>query len=408
MIIILEGPDNTGKTTWSKRGQYANSIIYHEEYHKGCMLQQARDSVIRAWEHDGVFIFDRCFISNLVYSTVLGQKAEITLSQVQEFLRRLNERDLVIKIFLPTDKYRWMDEYNGKENYTRSQLDTLYDSYLALAKLLEQEFTVSYYDKYVEEAKGLKNEEYPTSTDRKYVQLLADIVTRGCSYVSTNGDVIELLGNCTQWYMGQPLVSVKERKLNYKFAHQKAYAAITGSSLLEDHDAISGFDRYSDEGLFLRGAYGPAFVDNISYLVEKLYYEENTRHATCAIWRNSPRSSRDIPSLVSLSWCFRYGKLDCHAFMRSSDAFLGLPYDLYTISCMSAYLLSCIQEISISPTHHILGKLYLYTVTQHVYTKDMEKVKELINQTKYTFNDPVTVKSCRTAKEYRDELKKRI
>jgi len=90
--------------------------------------------------------------------------------------------------------------------------------------------------------------------------------------------------------------------------------------------------KFSDDGVTLAGAYGPRLLGQDQYVLRTLRADPDSRQAVVTIWDPSPPPSKDIPCTVALQFLLRLGELHCVATMRSSDAWLGLPYDLFCFS----------------------------------------------------------------------------
>jgi len=182
--------------------------------------------------------------------------------------------------------------------------------------------------------------------------------------------------------MNYPVLTIKKRKLGYKFMAAEAYWILTGDNRLESIKPYSKtISKYSDDKITFFGAYGPKFVDQSSYVIEKLVYDKYTRQAVCNIWREQPRITKDVPCTLNLQWTIRGNTLDCHANMRSSDLWLGWPYDVFNFSMMSRYIKHCYdRRIGFWEGDHGLemGHLYLHSSCMHLYETDIEQAKECI------------------------------
>lgn len=173
-----------------------------------------------------------------------------------------------------------------------------------------------------------------------------------------------------------PLVSFAGRKLNYKFAAAEALWIITGRNDLEYLTQYnSNMTKFSDDGITLTGAYGPRINSQLDYVVNALAEDPATRQACLTIWERSPNPSKDIPCTVAMVFQLRDGRLDCHTFMRSSDVFLGLPYDMFSFSMVMRLVLDTYHLRSgTSKMSVLLGTLYLYAASSHLYETDLEKI----------------------------------
>lgn len=180
---------------------------------------------------------------------------------------------------------------------------------------------------------------------------------------------LEILGYQSRWDMNEPLVRCPNRKLNPKFAAAESLWIISGSNLLEPPAAQAHYLRnFSDDGVTLSGAYGPKFVDQLPYVVNALTQSRASRQAVCTLWRERPGPSKDVPCTIALQWLIRDGQLHCVTSMRSSDAWLGIPYDVWAFSVMSKLVLLRLTREADLPLE--LGELILTCGSQHLYAID--------------------------------------
>jgi thymidylate synthase len=169
-----------------------------------------------------------------------------------------------------------------------------------------------------------------------------------------------------------PIVVSKKRALSYKFMAAEAYWILTGDNRLS---TISPYSKkiadFSDDGVFFKGAYGPKVVDQLPYVIETLANDLHSRQAVLTIWRERPGKSKDIPCTIALQFIIRDGKLHTIATMRSSDAWLGFPYDIFNFSMISWYVISVLKtkySLKLKP-----GNLHLTAGSQHLYETNFEK-----------------------------------
>lgn len=70
-------------------------------------------------------------------------------------------------------------------------------------------------------------------------------------------------------------------------------------------------------------------------------------------------SAKDVACAVSLQFLLRGGKLHAIATMRSNDAMLGLPYDVFLFSMLQEMAATSLG-VDIGTYHHVAGSLHLY------------------------------------------------
>lgn len=192
----------------------------------------------------------------------------------------------------------------------------------------------------------------------------------------------ELLAHRTVWPMSRPVVLCPDRRLGYRFLAAEAAWILSGSNRL---DEIVPYARHlietSDDGEFLTGSYGPPWVDQLPYLTRTLAADVASRQAVSTIWRPRPGASKDVPCTIALQFIVRPGAvgptLHTVASMRSSDAWLGVPYDVHAFSMCAAFLALTLRD-RLGPLQ--LGNLYLTAGSQHLYALDRERATRCVWQ----------------------------
>jgi thymidylate synthase len=174
--------------------------------------------------------------------------------------------------------------------------------------------------------------------------------------------------------MRQPVLRVEERKLSYQFMAAEAYWILTGDDRVASIAPYSNrIANFSDDGIRFFGAYGPEIVDQLPYVVRKLNEDPLTRQAGLSIWRKNPPPSKDIPCTVAVFFSIREGRLNCHVFMRSSDLWLGLPYDVFNFSMLSHLVCCKLNETRLVSDSVSPGDLYLTAASSHLYETNWDQ-----------------------------------
>jgi thymidylate synthase len=139
---------------------------------------------------------------------------------------------------------------------------------------------------------------------------------------------------------------------------------------------------FSDNGETFFGAYGPKILDQVRHVIDTLVNDPWSRQAVITIWRENPPSSKDIPCTISAQFFIRDGKLHCVDNMRSSDVWLGLPYDMFNFSMLSAYIALAIwnktnRRIHLGQLSMNLGSLHLYDTNRKAAQRCLDDVSLL-------------------------------
>lgn len=239
-------------------------------------------------------------------------------------------------------------------------------------------------------------------TNIQWTNKLKEIINKGQISNPRGLRIKELINSSICIDMNYPIITIPERKLGYKFMLREAWWIMDGRNSV---DTITNYSKaissFSNDGFHFDGAYGPRVVDQIRYIVDSLAEDINTRQAVLTIWRANPRASKDIPCTVSIQWLIRDGYICCIDNMRSSDIWLGVPYDIFNFTMLTGYILLLLKERGIYNLK--LGNLYLNAGSQHLYENNWEKANQLLeNYTEwnkinkfepYKFKSPLELKN---------------
>jgi thymidylate synthase len=211
---------------------------------------------------------------------------------------------------------------------------------------------------------------------RTWLNAINDILTDG-DLVSPRGKVTREIPQRTMVVdMRHPVLRVPDRSLSYKFMAAEAFWILSGDDRVETIAPYnSRIKDFSDDGERFFGAYGPKIKAQLPYIVEKLLADEDSRQAGLTIWRECPPQTKDVPCTVAIFFNIRNGKLNANVFMRSSDVWLGVPYDVFNFSMLSHLVCGLLNEHRpmtglVSP-----GKLYLTAASSHLYETNWADAK---------------------------------
>lgn len=208
-------------------------------------------------------------------------------------------------------------------------------------------------------------------TNRVWQRKLKRIMDKPQYVVSPRGmEVREMLAE--GYHVPMPaFIDLADRNVNVRFMFAEAAWIISGSNRLSDITPyIKTYANFSDDQIFLRGAYGPKVVDQFGYVVDTLEGDRDSRQAVMNIWRERPGVSRDIPCTLSMQFLIRRNKLDCVVTMRSQDIVLGYTYDVFTFSMVANAVRLLLRERGIKVP---LGYLHVTAGSLHVYETHYEK-----------------------------------
>lgn len=225
-----------------------------------------------------------------------------------------------------------------------------------------------------------------TATDT-WRLLLDNILGTGHMTYPRGLKCMEIMNVTTAFPMHKPIVTTPARALGYRFLFAEAFWILSGDNRVA---AIAPFSKmisnFSDNGVTFFGAYGPKIHDQINYVVEALRADKNTRQAVMTIWRENPPKSKDIPCTVSVQWLIRDDRIYCIDSMRSSDAWLGWPYDVFNFTMLTSYIMLHLRELY---PNLKLGELFMNLASSHLYEENIDKAKQAVNDASKKFHYPL-------------------
>jgi hypothetical protein len=215
---------------------------------------------------------------------------------------------------------------------------------------------------------------------RAWYDTVDHLLTQG-EPVSPRGRLtVEQLHRTISIDLRRPVVTASARKLSYQFMAAEAYWILTGDNTTQGIVPWNQhIGQFSDDGKTFFGAYGPRILSQLDYVVGALMLDPDTRQAALTIWRENPPATKDMPCTVAMSFSLRQGVLHQHVFMRSSDAWLGLPYDLFNFSMVAHYVAAQLNyarlanyaaegRTEVGETDLVqLGELHLTMASSHLY-----------------------------------------
>jgi thymidylate synthase len=186
------------------------------------------------------------------------------------------------------------------------------------------------------------------------------------------------------------LIMSPARNVNYGFAVGELCWYVRGDTDLETMVYYNKrMSQFSDDGKTINSAYGArifndrwfgpstragGFSDGESQLdnvIRELIRDPDSRRAVIHVNHSDDLrkavvfGSKDVPCTMSLQLLIRDRKLHMHVLMRSNDVVWGMPYDVFSFTCLQEAFLYRLQEAGVPVDdlgcyHHTAGSLHLY------------------------------------------------
>lgn len=214
----------------------------------------------------------------------------------------------------------------------------------------------------------------------------------------------EIISYCSKVSMSHPVVSIMNRKLSFQFMAAEALWILEGDNRVAPLSKYApSIVNYSDDGHAFYGAYGPQLEPQLNYVIEKLLEDIDTRQAVATIWIRNPNKSKDIPCTISVQWIIRNGKLFCIDTMRSSDLWLGWPYDIFNFTILTTLIGLELRARGLTLE---LGDISLQAGSQHLYLKNLDAARKCVRERKSLEYPPLGIELFESADHLRDTLTK--
>jgi thymidylate synthase len=193
-------------------------------------------------------------------------------------------------------------------------------------------------------------------------------------------------------------VSLLERRWSFAYAIAEfAWHARASRSVEEIAWYAPKWRDVSDDGRIIRGSsYGAKIFENRTdgtsqwdRVLATLKEDPSTRRAVLMLADdelNANASVKDVSCTLTVQYLVRDSKLDAFVSMRSNDAMLGLPYDVFFFSML--------LEMMSNALGIPIGRYWHSATSMHLYAKDLELARRLLNSAATIFESMPSMPSA--------------
>lgn len=129
---------------------------------------------------------------------------------------------------------------------------------------------------------------------------------------------------------------------------------------------VGGYRKESKDGATVYGGYGPRLfsqrgADQVSNIIDLLRKSPTTRRAVIQIFDAEDITARhkEVPCTTTLQFFVRMDRLNMITTMRSNDAYLGLPHDVFCFTMLQELIARSV-DVELGTYRHFAGSLHLY------------------------------------------------
>lgn len=196
-----------------------------------------------------------------------------------------------------------------------------------------------------------------------------DVLLRDTTFVeASKGRFTELYGVCLHLKNPRARLSRSEGKGKIFSALGELLWYLSKDTRLDfiDYYIPNKFQKESDDQVQVRGGYGDRLfsfrgIDQVGNVIRQLSEKSSSRRAVIQLFDASDLVGKfaSVPCTCTLQFLARDGRLNMFVSMRSNDAFVGLPHDVFAFTML--------QEMIARSTGHELGEYKHCAGSLHLY-----------------------------------------
>ena len=196
---------------------------------------------------------------------------------------------------------------------------------------------------------------------------LEELLLRGESITPSKGNCRELRGVLLELTNPRARLSRSESRGNAFSSLGELCWYLSGSSDIKFIEYyIPSYRKFAENGI-LHGAYGPRLlkmrgvINQINNVISILKRKRSSRRAIMQLFNAEDviEEHKDIPCTCTFQFLIRSDHLEMITNMRSNDAYVGLPHDVFCFTMIQEIVA---RHLDVEPGvyRHIVGSLHLY------------------------------------------------
>lgn len=194
------------------------------------------------------------------------------------------------------------------------------------------------------------------------------ILSEGDPIRPGRGNCIELQGAILKLTDPRARISLSEARGRFFSNLGELLWYLTGDNKLSFiRYYIPRYENESQDGLSIYGGYGPRLfakngnINQVNNVINLLKTKPDSRRAVIQLFDAVDLASEqiEIPCTCTLQFLLRKERLTLIAHMRSNDAYIGLPHDIFCFTMLQE-LIACDLGCQLGDYIHMVGSLHIY------------------------------------------------
>lgn len=199
-------------------------------------------------------------------------------------------------------------------------------------------------------------------------EVLGALIEKGRVSRASRGEFKELFGCCLHLKNPRARLSRSEGKGKVFSAIGELLWYLSGDTKLEfiDYYVPARFQQESDDGVHVRSGYGERLlsfqgINQLQNVIDLLRSRPTSRRAVVQLFDATDLEGQfaSIPCTCTLQFLARDGLVNLFVVMRSNDAYIGLPHDVFAFTMLQEIVARSVG-MDVGEYKHCAGSLHLY------------------------------------------------
>lgn len=224
-----------------------------------------------------------------------------------------------------------------------------------------------------------------------YEDLLRDVLEHGAHKSDRTGTgTRSVFGRQIRYDLAKGFPLITTKRVHFKSIAYELLWFLRGDSnvrWLQEH-GVTIWDEWADENGNLGPVYGVQWrswptpdgrhIDQITEVIEQLQHNPDSRQILVSAWNVAELSKMALmPCHALFQFYVADGKLSCQLYQRSSDMFLGVPFNIASYALLTMMIA---QQCGLQ-----LGEFIWTSGDTHIYDNHVEQVKEQLSREPFPY-----------------------
>jgi thymidylate synthase len=203
--------------------------------------------------------------------------------------------------------------------------------------------------------------------DDALLKLYSELLSRKGRVTASRGDFTEILGVLIEIERARTRLSRSETRGKLFSSLGEFLWFLTGDNQLEFIERyIPRYREESEDGVTVHGGYGRRLFqqrghNQLQSVIELLRERPTSRRAVIQIFNTEDLAAerKEVPCTTTLQFFVRRGCVDLIVTMRSNDAYIGLPHDVFCFTMLQEVVARSLDQ-EVGRYTHFVGNMHLY------------------------------------------------